>query len=607
MDYWIILPFSIGLAYLLLVLSGKGVEWIRRLSPNDKRRLLKGFTGKRLIDSLKEIFLECLLHRKIFRRNPVLGYMHMSLAFGWFLLILVGHIEAFTAERSFWVPFYMPVFFRYFKTGNAFTYAYGFSFAMDFLLLVVLSGLYLAVLKRFRKKPFGLKRTTRLKRGDQIALTSLWLIFPLRLLSEGATAAIHGNGNFLTSFAGYCLQVLGLSEVLEFPLWVAYSFVLGFFFVALPHSRYMHIPVEVLLIFMRNAGIRLKKRNNSYTEVQVYACSRCGLCLDQCQLANAGISDSQSVYLLKQIRNRNVSDEQLFNCLMCGKCQIDCPVGIDIIDLRTTQRIESARQYDSSYEYLGESSVPQVEMVYFAGCMTHLTPGIIAAMQQLFRSTHDKVWFMDKHQAPCCGRPLMLAGQYDAASKLIQHNTKMIQDSGAKKLIVSCPICYRVFKEDYNLDKVEVVFYVDYILNAMAEGDLEVVNSHQRFIYHDPCELGRGMGIYAQPRTLLNRVGSVLEIQNQKEKSHCCGGSLGNLKISHAQRDSLTSKALDDYLMYFPDLLVTACPLCKKTFSRSRRIKVMDIAEVVVANALNHNYQPGLQLFRPIQMPENTY
>ena len=37
---------------------------------------------------------ESLLHRRIFKVNPLLGYMHMSLAFGWFLLIVVGWIAS---------------------------------------------------------------------------------------------------------------------------------------------------------------------------------------------------------------------------------------------------------------------------------------------------------------------------------------------------------------------------------------------------------------------------------------------------------------------------------------------------------------------------------
>jgi Fe-S oxidoreductase len=582
MDYLIILPFAAGLAYMFPVLLVRGIKWIYGLSSIDRLRLFQSFRSNRTLQSLKEIFFESLLHRKIFFRNPVLGYMHMSFAFGWFLLISVGHIETIFAVKSLFVPFYFPVFFRYFEKGANFEFSYGFSFVMDFLLLVVLSGLYLAILKRFRKKAFGLKKTTRLKAGDQIALTSLWLIFPLRLLAESATAAIHHNGNFLTSSVG---GMFFNPVQYEFPLWVTYSCALGFFFVALPHSRYMHIPTEIFLIFLRNAGIRLKKRNNTYTSVQIFSCSRCGLCLDHCQLSNAEISDSQSVYLLKSIRNKNASDEQLFNCLMCGKCQIDCPVGLDILDLRTTQRIESTLQYNSSYDYLEDMPAQKATVVYFAGCMTHLTPGIIMSMQSVFSVTGERVWFMDRQKAPCCGRPLMLGGQFDAASKLIAHNTKMIKDSGAKKLVVSCPICYKVFKEDYSLENIEVLFYVDYILDAIKAGLLKTNKSFRNFIYHDPCELGRGLGIFRQPRELLEKVGNLIEIKNQEKLSHCCGGSLGNLKISQTQRDMLTRQAMDDYLSYNPEILVTACPMCKKTFSRDRRLRIMDIAEVVVENS----------------------
>jgi Fe-S oxidoreductase len=46
---------------------------------------------------------------------------------------------------------------------------------------------------------------------------------------------------------------------------------------------------------------------------------------------------------------------------------------------------------------------------------------------------------------------LMLAGQYDSASQLIQKNTELIMASGAKTLILSCPICYKAFREDYVL------------------------------------------------------------------------------------------------------------------------------------------------------------
>ncbi|WP_372931906.1 (Fe-S)-binding protein [Mariniphaga sediminis] len=583
MENFIIIPFTVGLIYLTLVLIYRFVKWIRGLSKLDKLRLVQSFKMRRMLRSLKEVFYEGLLHRKIFRKNPVLGYMHMSLAFGWFLLIVLGHVEVMAARRSLLVPFYLPVFFRYFETGTTFFASGIFSFLMDSFLLVVLSGVTLAMLKRFKKQLFGMKKTTRLKTGDRMALTSLWLIFPLRLLAEGMSAELYGNGSFLTSTVGHIIGSFS-SEPANLVLWTAYSCALGFFFAALPNSRYMHIPTEVLLIFVRNAGIRLKKRNNTYTDIQVFSCSRCGLCLDNCQMAAAGINHAQSVYILKNIRNNNLADEQLFNCLLCGKCEVDCPVGINTIDLRITQRIESTLQYNSSYNYLEDLPARKASTIYFAGCMTHLTPGIIASMKILFRMAGESVWFMDEEKAPCCGRPLMLAGQHDAASKLIVNNTRKILGSGAKTLVVSCPICYKVFREDYELGNVEVLFHAEYISRLIREQIILPEKTTTRIVYHDPCELGRGMGMFEPPREVLRTTGKVIPVKNEKQMAHCCGGSLGNLKISQQERAVLRNQAVKDYQQYLPDVLATACPLCKKTFARHRGIEVMDIAEIVVSS-----------------------
>jgi Fe-S oxidoreductase len=88
--------------------------------------------------------------------------------------------------------------------------------------------------------------------------------------------------------------------------------------------------------------------------------------------------------------------------------------------------------------------------------------------------------------------------------------------------------------------------------------------------------------MFEQPREVLRATGKIIPVKNEKLKAHCCGGSLGNLKISQQERAILRDQAVNDFLQYQPDVLATACPMCKKTFARDRRIKVMDIAEIVV-------------------------
>ena len=105
-----ILPFTIGLLFIsgfLIIIIG---IWISELSKIDKSRIAHNFFTRKSIAAIRETFSESLLHRKIFSKNPVLGYMHMSLAFGWFLLIVVGHIEAYAHYQTFKVPAYKAIF-----------------------------------------------------------------------------------------------------------------------------------------------------------------------------------------------------------------------------------------------------------------------------------------------------------------------------------------------------------------------------------------------------------------------------------------------------------------------------------------------------------------
>ena len=579
-------PFILGAIYLFGVVIWRFTKWFIGLSKIDKIRVRIGLFSKKTLKSIWESIREGLLHRNVFRNNKLLGYMHMSLAFGWFLLIVVGHFEASSYHGSMFFPFQHSVFFRYYVTDNVdFPGHVFFSYAMEILLFFVLSGVMLAYFKRFRSKAFGMKRTTRMRYGDRIGLTALWLIFPMRFLCETFTAGVYHNGSPIFNNIGEAFASLGNLEPWLNPLWLTYSIVLGVFFVALPYTRYMHIPAEINLIFLRNWGVTLKERRvNTYTLAQVYSCSRCGICIDACQLNLAGIKNSQSVYVLKNIRNKNLTDEVLFNCLICGKCQEACPVGIDVNKLRITQRIETTRQYNSSYDYLKTSEAKKTDIVYFAGCMTHLTPAIKKSMLQILDAAGENYWFMDENKAPCCGRPLMTAGQFDAAQKLIDTNTKMILDSGAKKLLVTCPICYKVFKEDYTLPNVEVVHHSEYILDLVKQGKITLKASDKKVVYHDPCELGRGSGIYAQPRELLSQSVTVKPIAHEREKALCCGGSLSNLKISMDERSVLSTQVMNEFASYNPDYVVTSCPLCKKTFAKTDILPVKDLAEVVVEN-----------------------
>ena len=142
------LPFLVGALVMAAVIAWKYVVWFAELPRADKKRVLFGIPTPRTLGAVGEVIGECLLHRRIFRVNPLLGYMHMSLAFGWFLLIVVGWIETVAYLGLRWVPLQGHVFFKYFAPTLMLREKPFFDFVMDLLLLFVLSGVALAWAKR---------------------------------------------------------------------------------------------------------------------------------------------------------------------------------------------------------------------------------------------------------------------------------------------------------------------------------------------------------------------------------------------------------------------------------------------------------------------------
>ncbi|MDP4281540.1 MAG: (Fe-S)-binding protein, partial [Bacteroidota bacterium] len=415
-------------------------------------------------------------------------------------------------------------------------------------------------------------------------MIALWIIFPSRLFAESFTAGAYGyGGGFITQHFGNLLAFLWpLSDKgISYFIWWIYSLSLGVFFVMLPYTRYMHIPTELMLILFRHFGITSKKEFSAFSEVELYACSRCGVCIDVCQLnTSAGITNIQSTYFLQSVRDQQVNENLVQQCLVCGRCSQVCPVGINTDNQRIFQRQNFNGFSPLELGYLPVIKAAPAEIAYFGGCMTRLTPGISRAMIGIFHQAQVNYTFLDQDKSICCGRPLQLAGKEKQAKDLIQSNRNLIAQSNAKALVTSCPICLRIFQKEYNLD-IPVFHHSQFILELVKTGRIPLQSYFRKIAYHDPCELGRGSGIYSEPRELLIKVADLVEVEKEKEDSLCCGGSLGLVNADQRQRDCITRDTLEILLKSNPELLITACPLCKKTFAGKSNTPVMDIAELI--------------------------
>ena len=585
-----VLPFLFGMIFVLGYCVYGIIRILFQLPRDDRRKFLISLvTPKTLWKNIKDIFLNCLLHVKLWKRNKVLGYMHSSIAFGWFMIILLGHIEVmlFLPHRIRF--FYYPIFFNFFvaETETTIQGAVLF-FLMDFFLLIILSGIALAMIKRVRSRWFGMRRTTRASFLDTVGLYSLWAIFPLRLLCESFTAHISG-GSFLTLPMNWIFRQFLGNELNYLPTWWAYSIVLGVFMTVLPFTRYMHIPAEMMLIPLRNAGLHILHPRKGFARVQFYSCPGCGVCIDACPMSvrKENLKDC-TVYLNRQLRRGNEKriEEISDKCLLCGKCTEVCQVGVDGPQMRLAQR--AMRKYGINQHYsnikAGEilDKIKRGKVLYFAGCMTHLTPGILKATGSVLDRAGVSWTMMDPEGGLCCGRPMLMAGRKEQARELIRLNTSIIKGSGCDVLLLTCPICYRVFKENYKLPGIYVVHHSVFFDELIHTQRLKVTRDETlRLAYHDPCELGRGCGIYDPPRSVVSAAGTLVEAGKNRVESVCCGGSLGSLSLSYEKRRDITVSSMRNLTVADPDAIVTACPLCQSTFSKYSDIPVKDLAQVL--------------------------
>jgi Fe-S oxidoreductase len=102
----------------------------------------------------------------------------------------------------------------------------------------------------------------------------------------------------------------------------------------------------------------------------------------------------------------------------------------------------------------------------------------------------------------------------------------------------------------------------------MAEGRIRVQSGmfDTPLTYHDPCNLGRNVGLFEEPRALINAVATDFrELEPGRELNWCCGGGGG--LIADPDMFDIRMKAgrpkVEQVRQTGAQWLVTACENCK--------------------------------------------
>jgi glycolate oxidase len=366
---------------------------------------------------------------------------------------------------------------------------------------------------------------------------------------------------------------------------------------------------------------------------EILACIQCGFCRLGCPTYDETSLESLNArgrvilaynLLTGKLEPSEEVAQRFYDCTTCLNCRSTCPAGIEVADIVEACRdrlagkgylpdvfkpmLESLRRHGNPFGEPAEKRTeifPEglkkaegaLDVLLFMGCMpSYQDIRIVPALGKIMEGIDLRYGVLGDLER-CCGYIAHLIGSSRDFVALMDENLDHFSKHGSPTLVTTCAGCHRTFKELYpkyaNGPVPKAVHFVEYIDQLIQEGEIRFKKSFEKkVIYHDPCDLGRHLGIYEPPRRILQAVPGLelLEFKQNRAMAKCCGGGGGMKAFDDPLSDAIAYKRADQAFEAGAEVMVSACPSCKRNLqlgaSRVRkekegRIQVMDITEVM--------------------------
>ena len=231
------------------------------------------------------------------------------------------------------------------------------------------------------------------------------------------------------------------------------------------------------------------------------------------------------------------------------------------------------------------------KLAYFVGCTSSYREQSVAiATAEILNSL--KVEFKILNDERCCGSPVFMTGQTVKAKEIAEKNVNTFKEAGIDKIITSCAGCYRMLKEIYpkklnQIHGIKIVHLPEFLLNKLDDGALKFnKNLNIKITYHDPCHIGRHMGIYESPRELLKKIPGIelVEMPRNRHNAWCCGSG-GGVRSSFKELSNFAAdERIKEAKETSAEAIVSSCPFCLNQFKanvKNNEIQVYDISELI--------------------------
>ncbi|MFC0561127.1 (Fe-S)-binding protein [Halalkalibacter alkalisediminis] len=328
------------------------------------------------------------------------------------------------------------------------------------------------------------------------------------------------------------------------------------------------------------AGYDVSLIGDVITEEEIWACTTCRNCEDQCPVMNEHVDkiiDMRRYLVLTEGKMDADAKRAMTNIERQGnpwgisrKEREDWRVGRQDIHVPTVKEMEKKGE---EFEYL-----------FFAGSMGSYdkrSQKIAQSFAKVMNEAGVTFAIIGNKEKNSGDTPRRLGNEF-LFQELATANIELFKKHNVKKIVTIDPHAYNTFKNEYpefGLEGVEVYHHTELLAKLLEEGKIKPkYEVNETIVYHDSCYLGRYNEVYEPPRDILKAIPGVkiVEMERNRESGMCCGAGGGMMWMEEDTGQRVNVARTEQALEVKPSVIGSGCPYCLTMLSDGTKAKEVE-------------------------------
>ncbi|MBL4953173.1 (Fe-S)-binding protein [Neobacillus sp. YIM B02564] len=316
------------------------------------------------------------------------------------------------------------------------------------------------------------------------------------------------------------------------------------------------------------------------TEEEIWACTTCRNCEDQCPVMNEHVEkiiDLRRYLVLTEGKMNPDAQRAMTNIERQGN-----PWGLNRKErenwreLREDVEVKTVKEMNKAGE--------EFEYLFWVGSMgsfDNRSQKIALSFAKLLNEAGVKFAILGNKEKNSGDTARRLGNEF-LFQELATKNIEEFEKAGVKKIVTTDPHAYNIFKNEYpdfGLEGVEVYHHTEILYQLVRDGKLVPKHAvNETITFHDSCYLGRYNEVYDPPREILKAIPGVklVEMERNHDRAMCCGAGGGLMWMEEDTGQRINVARTEQALETHSTMISSACPYCLTMLSDGTKAKEVE-------------------------------